>query len=91
MVTMQDTCLIFDERDLEKIGIVCPHCGTESVFDLGKDQTANQSRDCPGCGNPEFLASFTTEACQHYNWITYYKKARDLNKNVGIRLYLKKS
>jgi hypothetical protein len=80
--------VIFDERDLEKIGIVC-ECGTESVFDLTKDQAANQVRECPGCGNREFLAQFVTEARQNYNWITYYKRVRDLNKRVTIRLYLK--
>ncbi|MFY9703329.1 MAG: hypothetical protein WAK02_14335, partial [Terriglobales bacterium] len=73
MVSMQDSHLIFDEQDLEKVGIVCPHCGTESVFDLSKDQTANQTRECPGCGNAEFLSGFTTEAKQNYNWVTYYK------------------
>jgi hypothetical protein len=24
---------IFDEQEMEKIGLVCPECNTESVFD----------------------------------------------------------
>ena len=86
---MQDY-YIFDEPELERIGFVCLGCNTESVFDLSKDQTANVARECPGCGNIKFVESFITEMKQQYNWITWYKKVRDLKKNVGIRLYFKK-
>lgn len=87
---MLDHYTIFGESELARIGIVCPACGTETVFDLSKDQTANQDRDCPGCGSSDFLKSFTTEARQNYNWITYYKKGRDMAKSVEVRLYFNK-
>lgn len=87
--SMQDY-FIFDETELVRIGIVCPHCNTESIFDLAKDHTANVSRDCPGCGNPKFVESFTTESRQNYSWITWYKKVRELKKNVAVRFYFKK-
>ena len=90
MTTMHDY-YIFDENELERVGVVCPHCGTESIFDLTKDQTANQGRDCPGCGNRDFLESFVTEAKQVYNWITYYKRGRDIKKKIEIRFYFKHS
>src|SRR6266852_4685081 len=81
---------IFNEKELERIGIVCPNCGTESIFDLDKDQTANQDKACPGCGGSEFLKSFTTEVKQNYNFVTYYKRVRDMAKNVEVHLYFKK-
>ena len=86
---MQDY-YIFDETELERIGIVCPDCNTESIFDLSKDQTANQSRSCPGCGSEKFLPSFTTEAKQNYNWVTYYKRGREIKKGAGLRFYFKR-
>ena len=88
--TMQDY-FIFDEGELEKIGLVCPHCNTESLFDLSKDQTANAARSCPGCGSNDFLESFATEVKHNYNWITWYKKVRSVKKKVGVRLYFKRS
>lgn len=81
---------IFDERELERVGLVCPACNTEAVFDLGKDHTAIVARECPGCGSHTFVEAFTTEAKQNYNWVTWYKKAREVKKNVGIRLYFRK-
>jgi hypothetical protein len=68
--------VIFEEKELAKIGIVCPVCATESIFDLSKDHTANTGRACPGCGKENFLPSFTTEARQTYNWVTYYKRGQ---------------
>lgn len=82
--------LVFEESDLERVGIVCPNCRTESIFDLLKDQTANVDRSCPGCGMAEYLKSFAMEAKQTYNWITYYKRIRDIKKNVQIRFYFKR-
>ncbi len=80
---------VFDEQDLERVGVVCPNCGTESIFDILKDQTATVDRSCPGCGTDEYLKSFNVEAKQTYNWITYYKRMRDIKKAVRVRLYFK--
>jgi hypothetical protein len=79
--------IAFEESELARIGIVCPNCGTESIFDLGKDQAATTARDCPGCGKHDFLESFTTEARQNYNWITYYKRGKEIKKQVRVRFY----
>lgn len=81
---------IFEESELERIGVVCPVCGTEAIFDLGKDQTANQTKPCPGCGG-DLVTSFTTEARQSYNWVTYYKRGRDVKKAVTLRFYFRRS
>jgi hypothetical protein len=89
-MTLMQNYFIFDEPDLEKIGLICPNCNTESVFDLSKDQTANVPRDCPGCGNAKFVESFMTEVKASYNWITWYKKVREIKKSVGIRFYFKR-
>ena len=89
MSSVQDY-FIFDEPELERVGVVCPHCSTESVFDLAKEQVSHTGRECPGCGNSDFLGSFITEAKQSYNWVTYYKRVHDIKKKVGIRLYFKK-
>jgi transcription elongation factor Elf1 len=86
-----EALVVFSEQDLERIGVVCPHCGTESIFNLTKDQAANTDRSCPGCGNADYLARFVMEAKQEYNWITYYKRVRDLAKNVQIRFYFKRT
>jgi hypothetical protein len=72
---------------LQRIGIACPDCETESIFDLSKDQTANVGRICPRCGNSKFLESFVTEQKQKYNWVTYYKRGKEITKNVTVRLY----
>lgn len=81
---------IFGEKELARMGVVCSACGTEVIFDLTKDQTANQSRQCPGC-DAVLLASYRTEARQDYNWITYYKKARDTQKKEAVlRFYFDK-
>lgn len=82
-----DNCYIFEEQELERIGVVCPGCATESVFDLSRDQTANETRECPGCGSLEFLKSFQTEVRQNYNWVTYYKRGREMKKDVRVRFY----
>ncbi len=84
-----ENIIVFEEKDLERIGVVCPICQTESIFDLSKDQTANADKSCPGCGQTEFLSAFRVEAAQRYNWITYYKRVRDLQKNVKLRFYTK--
>jgi transcription elongation factor Elf1 len=73
---------VYEEKELVRVGVVCPHCNTESVFDLSKDQTANVGRECPGCGDSEFLRSFQTEAKQSYNWVTYYKRVKEISKKV---------
>jgi hypothetical protein len=86
---MQDH-YIFDEADFAKVGIVCPQCGTEAVFDLSKDQAANTSRSCPGCGYADFLELFVNEARRNYNWITWYKRLLELPKKSSVRLYFKK-
>lgn len=86
-----DDYFIFNETELERVGVLCPKCETEAVFDLRKDQTANETRECPGCGSTDFLVGFTTDARQNYNWITYYKRVRELKKAVGIRLYFRKT
>jgi hypothetical protein len=39
--------VIFEEKELVKIGIVCPDCATESIFDLSKDHTANTGPGVP--------------------------------------------
>lgn len=80
---------IFDESELVRIGVVCPDCNTESVFDLGKDQTANKAHDCPGC-DAEILPAFRTEARQDYNWITYYQRGRGSEKKAKLLFYFKK-
>jgi hypothetical protein len=77
--------LIFEEKELKRLGLVCSICNTESIFDLGKDQTANSSRECPGCG-ADFLKSFSLQG-KLSNWVTYYKAALDAPKNVRIRFY----
>ena len=89
--TPVERLIVFDEPDLERIGIICPNCGTESIFDLTKDQTANVDRCCPGCGTTDYLASFIVEAKQTYNWITYYKRMRDIKKTVRLRFYFKQN
>jgi len=81
---------VFAEQELERIGVVCPNCGTESIFDLSKDQSANVDRNCPGCGTEDYLKSFVMEAKQVYNWITYYKRIREIKKNVRIHFYFKR-
>lgn len=89
MLPVQDY-FIFDESDLVRIGVVCPDCNTESVFDLSKDQGANVARGCPGCGKTSFVEKFTTKYSRDYNWVTWYKSALDAKKSVGVRLYFKK-
>lgn len=77
-------------RSWTESGLSARTCNTESIFDLSKDQTANQTRYCPGCGSDKFLPSFTTTARQDYNWITYYKRGRDMQKAAGVRFYFKR-
>jgi hypothetical protein len=79
--------IAFEESELARIGIICPDCATESIFDLAKDQTANTPRTCPGCGQANFLESFFTENRQNYNWVTYYKRGREIKKRVRVRFY----
>ena len=89
-ISLMEDYFIFDEKELVRIGVVCPGCGTETIFDLTRDQTAtNQTKVCSGC-NADLLTSFRTEAPSFYNWITYYKRARDVAKDVALRLYFKK-
>jgi hypothetical protein len=78
---------IFEAADLKRIGLVCDQCGTESIFDLAKPPSANTSRDCPGCGEADFLEAFFTEAKQHYNWVSYYQRGLHMTKNVKLRFY----
>ena len=80
----------YDEAELERIGIICAGCGTEAIFDLKKDHTANASHNCPGC-DQELLESFTRESTSHYNWVTYYQMGRNAKKNPAIRFYFRRS
>lgn len=86
---MPSELVAYDESELTHIGVECPTCGTESIFNLEKDHTANKTHNCPGCDQP-LLESFTTEARQNYNWITHYQRARTAKKNVAIRFYFKR-
>lgn len=84
-----DEYLAFDEADLAKIGVVCPACKTESVFSLDYEKISARAHSCPCC-DTEILAAYRTEAKQDYNWITYYKRVRELDKNVKLRFYFRK-
>ncbi len=77
----------FEERQLSRIGVVCPICSTESIFDLNRDQSALANRSCPGCGGQDFLPHLVSNQRQEYNWITYYKRMRDTEKKATVRLY----
>jgi transposase-like protein len=87
---MQDY-FIFDVSELMRIGLVCPDCRTEAIFDLTKDQTAITSRDCPGCGKSEFVRTFKTPAGRDFDWVKWFLSAinRD-DKDIGIRLYFER-
>jgi hypothetical protein len=58
---------------------------TESIFNLSNDQIADETKECPGCGSSEFLKSFQPEVRQNYNWVTYYKRGREMKKDVRVR------
>lgn len=81
---------IFDEKELARIGIVCPDCNTESVFDLSRDQAADRSRKCPGCGG-EILPVFQSPNEYSYNAVTQYVRSlRSWEKKPKLLLYFKK-
>jgi hypothetical protein len=42
----------FDESELEKVGVRCVECATETVFDLRRDQAAHAPRLCPAATSP---------------------------------------
>ena len=65
---------------LERIGIVCPDCQTEAIFDLG-DKSANPPRNCPGC-DKELLPQFPTGS-RETEW------RREIAKNGAVRLYFR--
>lgn len=80
---------IFDEQELVRIGVVCPDCNTESVFDLTKDQTAIRPRTCPGC-EAEILSVQVSKDRYEYNAITAYKRLLDSDKKPRLLFYFKK-
>ena len=82
--------IVFSEAELQRIGVVCPECRTEAIFDLKADHTANVNRECVGCGDAKFLESFTLPQ-RKYNTITYYKAAGELSKSGAIRFYFEQS
>ena len=87
--SMLDDWIGYRASELDRIGIVCQGCGTEAIFDLKKDQTANVPHNCPGCDHK--LLETTAAASPVYNWVTYYKAGRDAPKNVEIRFYFRRS
>lgn len=90
MIDMQDYH-VFNEAELERIGVVCKDCNTEVIFDLTNDQTATGHKACPGC-NKELLKSWEVPQNKIYNWVTYYKGGRDSvsSKPAEIRFYFKR-
>jgi hypothetical protein len=82
--------VVFEEGQLDRIGVVCPDCDTESVFDLNRDQVSHDNKACPGCGKYDFLECFIFDANRRQdNWVTKYKRLKDTTKNVTVRLYFK--
>lgn len=77
----------YNESDLSRIGLICPECGTESIFGLDQEHKATTDRSCPGCGRTDFLECFVRDARTQYNWVTFYRTARELHKRVQIRMY----
>lgn len=85
---------VFNPQELTRIGIVCPVCQTESIFELSSPIGAVGDRNCPGCSK-QMLGAFAHNAKQH-NLITLYKdvlerRPKANNKEFEIRLYFKKS
>ena len=83
--------LVFDEKELARIGITCVNCNTEVIFDLDEDQGLKQTTNCPRC-DKELFRLAVSESPQQYEWISLYKRARDAKKpNIAVHLYFRKS
>ena len=84
---------IFDEKALARIGVVCPRCKTEAVFDLSREQNAQEPRKCSGCGKD--LLDVFARGTTSYTLVTWYKTMRDMEKKINgeaveVKFYFRK-
>ena len=83
-----DDFVSFDESCLRKIGVACPACHTEVVFDIANAHEPNIVM-CPGCHKNELLHLMLlgAEFPERFTWVTLHKWIRDHAKDVPLRLY----
>jgi peptide subunit release factor 1 (eRF1) len=86
---LMENYFIFDERELVRVGVVCPNCNTETIFDLSKDQTANRPKRCSGCEG-DLLPVCRSENEYTYDAVTEYARLLKWNNKPKILLYFKK-
>jgi hypothetical protein len=88
-----DDFVIFDESCLRKIGVTCPACHTEVVFDVSNEREPHIVM-CPGCHKNELLNLMGIELLraefpEKFTWVTLHKWIRDHAKDITLRLYFR--
>jgi hypothetical protein len=84
-----DSPLVFEEKELARIGVVCEKCNAEAIFDLSQAQSPAASPSCPNCSDGKFLESFKPASGRSYNPVTFYQSAAIISKQSSIRFYFK--
>lgn len=81
---------IFEEKELVRVGVVCPDCQTETIFNLTGENvaTAVKPRMCTGC-DKELLPVIPASTVS-YNAVTAYKRLLDWDKKLKLRFYFKR-
>jgi len=88
---------VLEESCLEKIGVLCDHCQTETVFALATARVTNMIK-CPNC-NQQLLPAMRLEALkdvksplfpEEFTWINLYKWIHEYKRESPLRFYFRK-
>jgi hypothetical protein len=81
----------FSPKDIEKLGLTCPKCGSEVVIDVPTDITKQLARfpeRCPACG-PMVQKQAPFAYSNGPDWLDHVGKMRRNDDATFVRFYFK--